>query len=102
MIRHLALAITLLCSSALAADPGLSLLRPDGLEGWDYGPRGAGGWRIAEGVLSGDQNAAPLLSGWTLGEFELDGESWVRLADPHYRISDGAVVADAVRFTKVK
>jgi len=42
-------------------------------------------------------------AGWhSLGEFELDGESWVRLADPHYRISNGAVVADAVRFTKVK
>lgn len=42
-------------------------------------------------------------AGWqTLGEFDLDAASWVRLADPHYQISDGPVVADAVRFRRVR
>ena len=42
-------------------------------------------------------------TGWhPLGTFELDGSSWVRLVDPHYRISDGKVIADAVRFVRVK
>lgn len=41
-------------------------------------------------------------AGWhSLGTFELDGTSWVRLVDPHYQISDGPVVADAVRFIRV-
>ncbi|MGE9267719.1 MAG: hypothetical protein ACQKBY_06450 [Verrucomicrobiales bacterium] len=40
-------------------------------------------------------------AGWhSLGVFELDGRSWVRLVDPHYQVSDGPVAADAVRFVK--
>jgi hypothetical protein len=47
-----------------------------------------------------DQNGT---AGWhVLGTFTLDGASWVRLADPHQVISDGPVVADAVRFRAVK
>ncbi len=46
-----------------------------------------------------DQNGSP---GWhLLGVYQLDGESWVRLVDPHYVISNGPVIADAVRFRKV-
>lgn len=46
-----------------------------------------------------DQNHS---SGWHhLGVFELMPESWVRLVDPHYAISDGPVIADAVRFRRV-
>jgi len=42
-------------------------------------------------------------TGWhRLGEFELDGTSWVRLVDSHYPISDGPVIADAVRFVRVQ
>jgi hypothetical protein len=45
-----------------------------------------------------DQNDSP---GWkSLGAFELNEASWVRLADPHDQISNGAVVADAVRFRR--
>jgi len=46
---------------------------------------------------------ADTAAGWhALGVFELDGSSWVRLVDPHYRISDGPVIADAVRFVRVE
>ena len=46
-----------------------------------------------------DQNQS---IGWHhLGEFELDAESWVRLVNPHYPISDGPMIADAVRFRRV-
>jgi hypothetical protein len=47
-----------------------------------------------------DQNHS---AGWhTLGEFELGPESWVRLVDPHYAISNGPVIADAVRFRRIE
>jgi len=40
-------------------------------------------------------------AGWqSLGQFDLDASSWVRMVDPHYQISDGEAVADAVRFSK--
>lgn len=46
-----------------------------------------------------NQNNSP---GWrSLGSFHLDAKSWVRLVDPHYQISNGPVVADAVRFRLV-
>lgn len=42
-------------------------------------------------------------AGWhVLGEFELGPDSWVRLVDPHYPVADGPVVADAVRFRRVR
>ena len=45
---------------------------------------------------------ADTAAGWhSLGTFKLDGSSWVRLVDPHYQISDGPVIADAVRFIRV-
>ncbi|MBX3435527.1 MAG: hypothetical protein KF847_19595 [Pirellulales bacterium] len=47
-----------------------------------------------------NQNDSP---GWKrLGVHQFSGDSWVRLADPHYQISDGPVVADAVRFVRVR
>jgi hypothetical protein len=46
-----------------------------------------------------DQNHS---AGWhTLGEFELGSGSWVRLVDPLYPLSNGPVIADAVRFRRV-
>lgn len=46
-----------------------------------------------------DQNRS---AGWhVLGEFELGPDSWVRLVDPHYPLSDGPVIADAVRFRRI-
>lgn len=46
--------------------------------------------------------AADTETGWhSLGAFDLNATSWVRLVDPHYAISDGPVVADAVRFIRV-
>lgn len=47
-----------------------------------------------------DQNHS---AGWhRLGEFELTPDSWVRLVDPHYAISNGPAFADAVRFRRVE
>ena len=47
-----------------------------------------------------NQNMTP---GWhSLGKFRLDARSWVKLVDPHYIISNGPVVADAVRFYRVE
>lgn len=47
-----------------------------------------------------DQNHS---AGWhRLGEFELAPDSWVRLVDPHYAISNGPVIADAVRFRRIE
>jgi len=46
-----------------------------------------------------DQNNS---AGWhRLGEFSLGPESWVRLIDPHYPVSNGPVIADAIRFRRV-
>jgi hypothetical protein len=46
-----------------------------------------------------DQNQSP---GWhTLGEFDLAPDSWVRLVNPLYPITDAPVIADAVRFRRV-
>jgi len=73
-----------------AAEPlGVSLLRPDSLAGWTYGPDPPVGWSIAKGRLAGTAEAVPLLSGFTFGQFELsfqwsvsEGAAWkVRLPD---------------------
>jgi hypothetical protein len=37
-----------------------------------------------------------------LGVYDLNAESWVRLVDPHYQLTDGPVVADAVRFVRTR
>jgi hypothetical protein len=42
-------------------------------------------------------------TGWhSLGVHDLNASSWVRLVDPHYQITDGPVIADAVRFVRAK
>lgn len=67
-----ALLAVALGSSAHAADaPGVSLLRPDSLAGWDYGSQPPAHWIISGGQLTGNSLSTPLLSGWTLGDFEL-------------------------------
>lgn len=59
-------------SAAQAAEPfGLSLMRPMGLAAWDYGPSPPTGWTMEGGTLRGTKGAAPLLSGFTFGDFEL-------------------------------
>jgi hypothetical protein len=61
-----------LAAPALAADAvGLKLLRPDSLVGWEYGPAAPAHWTISQGRLTGSALSTPLLSGWTLGDFEL-------------------------------
>jgi len=50
---------------------GVALLRPDSLVGWDYGEQPVRGWTIADGKLTGRSDAAPLLSGFSFGDFEL-------------------------------
>jgi len=63
--------------------PGVKLMRPDSLAGWDHGPTPPRGWTIAGGRLAGSSDATPLLSGFTAGEFRLwfswsveDGGVW--------------------------
>jgi hypothetical protein len=47
-----------------------------------------------------DEGEAP---GWrVVGVYDLAGDSWVRLIDPHHRVSQGSVAADAVRFRRVE
>jgi hypothetical protein len=66
------LALLLIATAAPAAEPwGVSLLRPDCLDGWQYGDWPMAGWQIAGGRLTGAGGAAPLLSGFTFGEFEI-------------------------------
>ncbi len=58
---------------ARAADeyPGVKLMRPDSLAGWDHGDRPIRGWTIRGGRLCGNAGATPLLSGYTVGDFQL-------------------------------
>jgi hypothetical protein len=62
-------------AGALAAEPGVNLLRPNSLPGWEYGgaPRG---WKIASGMLQGGAKSSALLSGWTVGDFTLSLHWW--------------------------
>src|SRR5438128_690193 len=50
---------------------GLKLLRPDSLAGWEYGAKPPANWIISQGRLNGNEKSTELLSGWTLGDFEL-------------------------------
>jgi len=58
--------------SAVCAEeqPWLRLLRDDSLAGWEHGGQ-TSGWRVQKGILYAEHGAAPLLGGWTAGEFEL-------------------------------
>src|SRR5690349_3782917 len=67
----LVLLLALSATAAHAGDArGLKLLRPDSLAGWEYGAPPAG-WIISGGQLTGSDQSTPLLSGWTVGDFEL-------------------------------
>lgn len=71
-ILPLVLAIASWGGTLLAGEPaGVRLLRPDSLAGWEYGATPASNWTISEGQLSGNAKSTPLLSGWTVGDFEL-------------------------------
>jgi hypothetical protein len=62
---------------ALSQDSGVywgpvrQLFHADSLAGWRYGPSDSEGWTLSSGRLVGKQNAKPLLSGFTFGEFDL-------------------------------
>ena len=58
-------------ASAAEQAPGVALFDRQSLAGWQYGAETPQGWTMAEGVLSGEEGAAPPLSGWTWGDFEL-------------------------------
>jgi hypothetical protein len=64
--------LALACTTALA-DPstGNRLLMDDSLAGWEYGAQPPSGWIISDGKLTGTAQSTPLLSGWSVGEFEL-------------------------------
>ncbi len=74
-VSLLTLAAWLFAASALPAEknasPGVHLMRPDSLAGWDYGPRPPSGWTIQHGTLCGNGSSTPLLSGFTFGDFRL-------------------------------
>ena len=59
------LAATLAVSAAGADEPeGVLLLRPDSMVGWEYGTASPAGWKIADGRLTGQAKATPLVSGF--------------------------------------
>ena len=71
-VRCVGLLLVLMLAGVVAAEerPALDLLRPDSLIGWEHGEPPQG-WTIDDGVLSGGKDASRLISGWTLGDFEL-------------------------------
>lgn len=77
----------------------VNLLRPDGLVGWDYGDRPPAGWTIAAGRLHGTNEATPLVSGFSFGQFELrfqwavaDGGCW-KILLPEVPLGPGLAVS---------
>src|SRR5690606_28110892 len=58
-------------TNAPSAQLGVNLLAADSLAGWTYGPEKPTGWSIHKGVLNGDKDATPLVSGYSVGDFEL-------------------------------
>ncbi len=72
--RRLLPIVALCCACAIvrADEPvGLKLLRPDSLDGWQYGEKDPQSWTISNGQLTGTAESTPLLSGWTFDDFEL-------------------------------
>lgn len=61
------------CRLPAADDEGqaIALVQPGSLIGWTDGPTPPVGWKISDSVLSGSADLAPLLAGWTFGDFEL-------------------------------
>jgi hypothetical protein len=68
-----ALSLAFSHAAALAADeaPGLRLLLDDSMAGWDHGAAEPANWVISAGRLTGNAQSTPLVSGWTIGDFEL-------------------------------
>jgi hypothetical protein len=50
---------------------GQSLVEERSLIGWEYGAMPPRGWHVVEGALIAEKDATPLVSGWSLGDFEL-------------------------------
>jgi hypothetical protein len=73
LVLAIGVSALLLGGAANAADEpfGVSLMRSDGLAGWDHGQSPPQGWTFAGGQLRGTAGSTPLLSGWTFGDFEL-------------------------------
>ncbi|MDC0936939.1 DUF1080 domain-containing protein [Pirellulales bacterium] len=65
-----AAAIVSLGSVAFADDRSVSLLHSSSLAGWGYAS--TRGWSNENGVLSGDEESARLLSGFSVGDFTLE------------------------------
>ncbi len=53
------------------APTGNKLLMADSLAGWTYGAQPPAHWIISDGRLTGNAESTPLVSGWTVGDFEL-------------------------------
>jgi hypothetical protein len=80
------LGILLLAVRARADDPAaVNLFDSHTLAGWDYGPKRASGWRMADGELQGDQHSTPLVSGWSWGDVELSFR-WRVDSTGHWRV----------------
>jgi len=76
-----------LAAPAVADEPaGLKLLRPDSLSGWDYAAQPPAHWVISQGQLTGTADSTPLLSGFTVDEFELRFE-WSTTPGGAWRLS---------------
>ena len=65
------------------APAGNRLLMDDSLAGWEHGNVPPANWVISHGRLTGHAESTPLLSGWTVGDFDLrfqwsvrDGGAW--------------------------
>lgn len=68
----LGLALSFCWASLATAEeaPAVKLLRPDSFLGWEHAGEPQG-WTIKDGVLTASKDASKLVSGWTLGDFEL-------------------------------
>ena len=59
------------CQASAEQPTSVNLFDRATLAGWDDGPKPAKGWQMVDGVLQGDQNSTPLVSGWSWGDVEL-------------------------------
>ncbi len=53
------------------APAGNELLMADSLAGWEHGAEPPSHWIISDGRLTGTAESTPLLSGWSVGDFDL-------------------------------
>jgi hypothetical protein len=96
--------VTLACATtdgANAENPNaVRLFDHDTLSGWDDGPKPAKGWRMANGVLQGDKDSSPLVSGWSWSDVELSFR-WRVTPEGRWRLTlrevpDGEKVAEVI------